>query len=622
MKELSYPIHSQPQPASTRRTLHPLRSFGTLWGTVAVLVSFSLVAAGAPAALDTRLADFEEYMQQQLKDWNAPAVGVGIVISNQLLFAKGYGYRKYDEKLPFTAKTLCPIASNTKLFTAVAAGLLVKDGKLAWDRPIRDFVPSIRFYNDALNDTITLRDMLAHRTGVTRHDLIWFKSDFTRKELFERLKFMEPKEPPRQLFLYNNMMFAAVGYAIELTSGKRWEEFLRERILEPLDMTSTVYQFAQATNTPDFGVPFTEKRDSTEIYRIPYYEDTAGMAPAGAIISNIEDMSHWLIALMNDGQYAGKQVLPAEVLKATLEPAIALPNAEGETRGYWEVLNSAYGMGRMSCSYRGHLLTYHGGALEGFYSQVSFMPQDRIGVIVFVIGDHCSRLTDIVSYSVYERLLSMGLTPWSQRRLEAHQKSKKAGTEARTKAGAACVPDTKPSHPLQAYVGEYAHPAYGILKIGLKDDRLQFDFHKIRLPLFHFHYDRFDTPDDERDGKWSVNFATNPGGDIDNATMSLDESEATFLRKPDAPERKVLEQLAGKYEEPSGSTFHVVLSQAGSLYLHSPGQPDLVLIPYKGLKFHVKEFSDLTFEFVMTYGRVTALKANDPSGEYVHKRKE
>src|SRR5205814_10448038 len=170
-----------------------------------------------------------------------------------------------------------------------------------------------------------------------------------------------------------------------------------------------------------------------------------GMAPAGAIISNIEDMSHWLIALMNDGQFSGKQILPSEVLKATLEPAIALPNVEGETRGFWETFNSAYGMGRQTSSYRGHLLTYHGGALGGFYSQVSFLPQEHLGVIVFVIGQHCSSLINTVSYSVYERLLDLTLTPWSQRRLEIYQKGKKAGIEARAKAGAGCVPDTRPS---------------------------------------------------------------------------------------------------------------------------------------------------------------------------------
>ena len=204
----------------------------------------------------------------------------------------------------------CPIASNTKLFTAVAAGMLVDEGKLTWDKPVRGSVPAIRFYNDELNNAVTLRDMLSHRTGITRHDTIWYKSDFSRKELFERLQYLEPSEPLRQTFLYNNLMYAAVGYIIELQSGKTWEEFVRQRIFAPLKMNSTSFSVAEMLKQPEHGVPYTERRDSCELYKLPYYEDITGVAPCGAIISNIQDMSHWLIALMNDGKYGGTQVLP------------------------------------------------------------------------------------------------------------------------------------------------------------------------------------------------------------------------------------------------------------------------------------------------------------------------
>jgi len=568
-----------------------------------------------------KLQGFDVYIQKILKDWNAPALGVGIVVDDKLVFAKGYGYRDYEKKLAFTPTTLCQIASNTKLFTAVAAGMLVDEGKLTWDKPVRDSVPAIRFYNDELNITVTLRDMLAHRTGITRHDTIWYQSDDTRKQLFDKVKYLEPQEPLRQTFLYNNLMYAAAGYLIELQSGKTWENFVRERIFKPLDMNSTVYSIADMLKQPDFGVPFTEKRDTFEIYKIPYYEDTAGVAPCGAIISNIQDMSHWLIALMNDGKYGGKQVLPPDVLKATLEPAIALPNTMAETRGYWELLNTAYGMGRETASYRGHLLTYHGGDLPGFHSQVSFMPRERIGVIVFVIGDHCASLYNTVSYNVYERLLGMDQTPWSDRILEIRLKGKKAGTEARAKAGADRVLDTKPSHPLANFAGEYEHPAYGVLKIGMKDGQLQIDFHKIQLPLSHFHYDRFDSPDDERYGRFAVNFLTNPQGDVDKAVISLDEAEVTFTRRPETLDANLLKQLAGTYETPTGYKFQVVLKEDSSLYLVYPGQPEEKLLPYKGLKFRIKLFSDVVFEFVVENGQVKALKQRDPSGEYVFTRK-
>jgi CubicO group peptidase (beta-lactamase class C family) len=509
-------------------------------------------AAAQSSEVAQKLGDFDAYMAKTLKDWNAPGVGVGIVVGNELVFAKGYGFRDYEKKLPFTPSTMSPIASNTKLFTAIAAGMLVEEGKLAWDRPVRDSVPSIRFFNDQLNNTVTLRDMLSHRTGVTRHDTIWYKSDFTRKQLFEKLAFLEPQEPLRETFLYNNLMYAAVGYLIELQSGKTWEQFVKERILDPLEMSSTGYSVPEMLHRAEFGVGFTEKRDSFDLYKIPYYEDISGVAPCGAIVSNIEDVSHWLIALMNDGKYRGKQVLPPQVLKATMQPSIALPNTALDTRGWGELLNSTYGMGRNIATYRGHLLTSHGGDLPGFHTQVSFMPQDHIGVIVFEIGNHSQPLYNIVTYNVYERLLAMSQTPWSDRQLEIRLKNKKAASEARAKSEGGRVPNTKPSHALAAYAGSYENPAYGIMNIALKDNELQFDFHKIRQPLMHYHYDRFDTSDDEEDGKSSVNFRTNPQGDIEQAVMSLDEAEAIFVRKPEAIDASLLSQLAGAYETPGG----------------------------------------------------------------------
>ncbi len=606
-----------------------VRKHGRLGTALGLSIAVLLLLAAGPGLraqdqdreIAKKLQGFDAYMTKVLKDWNAPGIGVAVVAGDKLVFAKGYGYRDYGKKLPYTTKTLHQIASNTKLFTAVAAGFLVDGGKLTWDKPVRESVPTIQFYNDQLNATVTLRDMLSHRTGITRHDTIWWKSDFSRRELFERVKYLEPSAPLRETFLYNNLMYAAAGYIIELQSGKTWEDFVRERIFTPLNMTSTSFSISDMLKQPEYGVPYTERRDSFELYKLPYYEDIAGVAPCGAIVSNIEDMSHWLISLMNDGKYAGRQVLPADVLRATLAPAIALPNTGAEARGYWELLNSVYGMGRWTASYRGRLLAYHGGDLPGFHSQVSFMPKEKLGVIVFVIGDHCAGLYNIVSYNVYERLLGLDQTPWSARQLETRLMGKKAGTEARSKAGADLVPGTKPSHALADFAGEYEHPAYGVLKIGLKDGALQFDFHKAVLPLAHFHYDRFDTPDDEEFGKWSVNFQTNPQGDIDRAVMSLDEAEATFIRKAQVLDAKVLGELAGTYETPTGLKFQAVLKEDNSLCLVFPGQPEEKLIPYKGLKFRIKDFSDVIFEFVVENGQVKALKQVDPSGVTVFPRK-
>jgi CubicO group peptidase (beta-lactamase class C family) len=593
---------------------------------LAILCAPALLASPLGAqqpSIEARLSGFDAYMAQVLKDWNAPGMGVGIVVKDKLVFAKGYGYRDYGKQLPYTPTTIQPIASNTKLFTATAAGLLVDEGKLDWDKPIRQFVPGIQFYNDDLNRTVTIRDMLSHRSGITRHDLIWYKSDFTPKELFNRLKYLEPSEPARSVFLYNNMMYAGAGYSIELLSGKPWEAFVRDRILAPLGMTNTVFSIDDMVKQPDHGVPYTERREGTELYAIPYYREQTGIAPAGAIISSVADMAKWLIVQLNGGKLADQQVIPASVVKQTLAPSIALPNTGLEVRGYGELLNAAYGMGRWTASYRGHLLAYHGGDINGFHSQVSMMPYDSIGVIVFVIGDHAAPLYNVVSYNVYERLLGMSLTPWSERLNTIRLKNKAANKAARSKAGGGRVAGTSPSHRLDDYLGEFEHPAYGVVTISKGDTSLMFEFHKIKLPLSHFHYDRFDTPDDEQDGKWSVNFLTNPQGEIDQAELSLDEAAVAFTRRVPAllSSAATLRQYLGTYLTPNGSRFEVVLRPDGTLAIQYPSGTFQNLIPWQPHRFRIKEFADVIFEFVLVDGRVTELKQSDPSGEYRFSRK-
>jgi CubicO group peptidase (beta-lactamase class C family) len=582
------------------------------------LTSSIVVAQQQQESVEARLKGFDAYMEQVLKDWNAPGIGIGIVMGDKLVFAKGYGFRDYGKKLPYTTNTTQPIASNTKLFTAVAVGLLVEEGKLRWDEPIKQFVPTIRFFNDDLDRSVTIRDMLSHRTGVTRHDSIWYKSTFTRRELWDRLRYLEPAAPVRTKFLYNNLMYTAAGQVVEELSGKTWEQFVKQRIFDPLGMSHSTLTIEDNIKGPEPGVPYSERRDSTELYLQPYYTAEVAIAPAGAINSNIEDLSRWVIALLNKGKVDGKQVLPEAVLRETMAPSLSLPNSALEARGWGENLNSYYGMGRTISSYRGHLLAVHGGDLPGFHSQISVMPNDNLGVIVLVIGDHVAPMYNGLTYSLYERLLGMSLTPWSERLNQIRLKNKAAGTKARATADVGRVPGTKPSHPLEDYVGEFAHPAYGVVNVTRGDKELGFDFHGIKMPLSHFHYDRFDTPDDEEDGKFSLNFRTNPMGEIEGVEISLDEAAVTFTRRVPAEltSDATLQAYAGTYTTPSGGKTVLTFQPGKGLAIR--GGPDLQ--PWRPQQFRVKEFPDVVISFTIENGRVVAMKQRDPSGEFVFPR--
>ncbi|WP_213762730.1 serine hydrolase [Caballeronia sp. dw_19] len=567
------------------------------------------------------LGDVDAYAETLVRDWHAPGVGVSIVRNDEVLLARGYGHRDAANALPFTASTLFPIASNTKLFTAIAAGLLVERGVLTFDEPIRNAVPSLLFYDQSLDAAVTLRDMLGHKTGVPRYDMIWYGSDYSTKDLFERVRFMKPIAPLRSRIIYNNMMYEAVGHIIELISGKPWHQFVKDEILTPLGMHRTLFTYGEAKtdHQGDYAIPFSERRESDEFWQVPAPKDDE-CSPAGSIVASLGDIARWSIMLMNDGLIDGKQLIPASVLNATLAPGLPWPNEMNDVLGFECDLNGIYGMGRMTAVFRGHLLTSHGGALRAFHSQVSYLPKEKIGISVFVIGDHCAALSNAIGFDLYSRALGLDATDWTARLYEFGVKEKNTMRKARERSVPRGVPDTRPSHDLGDYVGSYEHPAYGQLHITTDGTQLRFGFRHINQPLNHFHYDRFDTPVDEADGAWSVLFLTSALGDIDRAAMRLDEAEAVFVRRPIRPDAELLAKLVGTYETPFGVKIGIKLSRDGDILLCSPGEPANVLETFVGMQFRSSAFPDITFEFVLEEGRVIALRHWDSHAEIEWKR--
>lgn len=566
------------------------------------------------------LQDFDAFMSKTLHDWNIPGAAVCVVSGDEILLQRGYGYRDWGTRAPFTTRTLFPIASNTKLFTAIAAGLLVQEGKLAWDEPIRVKVPGLRFSTEALNSAVTLRDMLAHRTGIHRHDSVWNKATFTPAEIFDRVRHLRPAEPLRQSFIYNNLMYAATGHIIHLLSGQRWDSFVRSRLLEPAGMQASLFSHPEYLACPDRAVPYVEKRDSEELIGLPDEDQLHGSTAAGGMVSSLEDMGTWLGILMNEGRLGDRQLVPAQVLDETMAPAIALPNALATMRGWREILNPTYGMGRHTAVYRGHLMSYHGGLLDGVSSQVMFLPHERVGVVSFVIGDSFGVLRDTIAYHAIELLLGLEPTPWHDRWMVVKKAFRGAMTQARARAGAERVEGTHPSHALADYAGEYEHPAYGKVTIAHSRDGLGFAFRAADLPLNHVHYDRFDTVDDELRGKWSLNFLTDPLGDIGALRMVLDQAEAEFVRIPPAPGLEALTGLTGTYESVSGARWQVLVKNGTNLCLCFPGTPDVELVPYKPMRFRIPQFPDRVYAFGSDEAGTFQLRITGPEGGYLLNR--
>ena len=174
----------------------------------------------------------------------------------KVILAKGYVERDTQKHLPITPQTLFAIGSITKSFTVSAMGMLVDAGKLDWDQPVRHYLPEFKMYDPVASEHMTPRDLVTHRSGLPRHDMVWYSSDFSRADLVRRLRYLQPSKDFRSKFQYNNLMVMTAGYLVGRVAGTTREDFVRQRILVPLGMRSTNYSVADSQKSADFAMPY------------------------------------------------------------------------------------------------------------------------------------------------------------------------------------------------------------------------------------------------------------------------------------------------------------------------------------------------------------------------------
>nr|HVZ26373.1 serine hydrolase domain-containing protein [Sediminibacterium sp.] len=244
------------------------------------------------APVPDRFAGLDTAFDRVLKDWHAAGFAVAVVEKDSVIYAKGFGYRDMANKLPVTPNTLFAIGSCTKAFTASLMGMLQKDGKLSLDKPVRQYLPELQFYNDDMNDHILLRDLMCHRTGLPRYDYSWygFPTD-SRDSLLQRIRYMEPNYGVREKWQYNNFMFMLQGMIAEKLTGKSWEDNIREKIFAPVGMTHSNLSIEALKRSAEPAIGYDVRKDSI-IHAMPYYPIKA-MGPAGSINSNVLDMALW-----------------------------------------------------------------------------------------------------------------------------------------------------------------------------------------------------------------------------------------------------------------------------------------------------------------------------------------
>jgi CubicO group peptidase (beta-lactamase class C family) len=503
--------------------------------TVVLVFVASLAAPRAQApAVAAAPSDLDAFVTNVLKTFEVPGVSVAIVKDGKVVVAKGYGVRKLGEAAPVDARTLFGIASNTKVFTATALGLLVEEGKLEWDAPVVRYLPGFQMWDPYVTRELTIRDLLVHRSGLGlgAGDLLWWPpSTYDRKEIARRLRFIKPATSFRNAYAYDNVLYLVAGEVIEALSGQSWEDFITTRILTKVGMsTSNVRHSAALTGG---NVAATHARVEGTVRPIKPF-DSDNTNPAGGINSNAEDMAKWMNTLLAHGTLAdGSRLFSEDTYRqiTTLvtpipfdDPPPELAPQRSNFRGY------ALGLG--VSDYRGRKLLAHTGGLPGYVSRVMMAPDINLGVAVLT-NQESGAAFDAIAFHVVDHYLGAPPMDWLEayRKLVARLEAGVDDTDKKT--AAARDASSKPSLPLQAYAGTYRDAWYGDVVIEPQGSGLVIRFTKtpdLNGTLEHWQHDTFVArwKDRELRADAFVTFALNPDGSIDQARLQAVSPSTDF----------------------------------------------------------------------------------------------
>ena len=477
---------------------------------------------------------FDAYVASVMKAFEVPGLSVAIVRDGKVLLAKGYGVRQLGEAAPVDAETLFGIASNTKIFTATALGMLVEEGKIQWDAPVVRYLPGFALSDPFVTRELTVRDLLVHRSGLGlgAGDLLWWPpSTYNRKEITERLRYIPLATSFRSAYAYDNVLYLVAGEVIEAMSGMSFEDFITRRILQPLGMNGANVKHSAAALGGNVATTHAPVDGKVRVIA-PFASDNTN--PAGGINAGASDMAKWMIAQLDSGRTASGRLWSQRTTRNlwALVTPIGIGSAPPAELPALRMSFNGYGLGVGIRDYRGQKLLTHTGGLPGYLSRVSMLPDRKAGVAVLTNAESGNAFDAIVQ-QVLDWFLGANDSDWlgGLRKIQARSDSALRAEEAQSLASRNSA--SRPSLPLAKYAGTYRDAWYGDVTIADEGGRLVMRFTKspqLVGDMEHWQYDSFLVKwrDRELRADAFVTFALTPQGAIDQGKMAPASSSVDF----------------------------------------------------------------------------------------------
>ncbi|MBC7790562.1 MAG: serine hydrolase [Anaerolineae bacterium] len=493
--------------------------------------SFAQTASAAPNGFP---AELDAYIAKAVKDWEVPGLSIAIVRNDSVIVVKGYGVREMGKPGKVDQNTVFDAASLTKSFTATATAMLVDEGKMRWDDPVKRHLPQVRFMDSYLTENLTIRDLLAHRSGLEPANFSWRFTGIDRAELIRRTPFLKVAAPFRTQMIYSNVGYTLAGEAAASAAGTTWEALVRDRIVKPLGMNSAVVSYAAVERMPNVASPHAV----IDAVQRPIRREGIGRqanAPAGAVQATAEDLSRWLRFHLGDGTWEGRRLVSEAAMQEMHSPQIIIPTTPAFRTARLVNFFAAYGFGFQVMDYRGRAMLWHSGGGDGQLAYMALLPNEKIGVAVLVN----SWIAPVIHGMLAGRVLDtyLGITPpsdGSATGLEGRAAQQQRTRDARKAVRDGLVPGSAPARSLSAYAGVYADSLYGELTVRVERGSLVLRMGREAADLAHRSADTFLVRwrDPVFDELYTNNgtFAEGAGGVVDAFTMRLNRDTVSVRR--------------------------------------------------------------------------------------------
>jgi CubicO group peptidase (beta-lactamase class C family) len=535
-----------------------------------------------------QLATIEKAIDDKRKELGIPGLSLVIVKDDRVIYMKGLGVKDFDKQLPVTPNTLFAIGSASKAFTAMTAVMTVDQGRLSLDDSPRKYLPYFTLRDPEAAAKITVRDLLAHRSGLNRTDLAMVTNKLNREELIKVAGQAKPTAKLGEKFQYQNIMYAAAGEVVATIQHSTWDKVIANMIFKPLGMTSSDTTPAEMQKAPDYSMGYDYNTTTKQTRRLPQRQ-IAPAAPAGAINSNARDMAQWLRLMIGGGVINGKRLVSEKNFNELISKQI---NIGGTVD---------YGLGWFLRQWNGHKVVEHGGNIDGFNSQVAFMPDQKLG-FALMTNVTASTLGAFAMTTVWKNLVG---EPKEQ-----------------TATGPAADPNQE--------VGKYTTPAGISFAVTMKEGKLTLTVPgQPDYPLQNLGGRRYKLGEPAPDGFFATFrpvkdkptetelYLEQPQGNI-VLTKSTADATASTQAAPSGP----LADIVGSYESESLKATLEIGVKEGKVSLVVPGQPPYPLEEKEKNKLRSPNLPEAYWVEVNRddKGAVAGIVLNQPEGRFEFRR--